>query len=57
MGEIFLISVLSETVFSLLFKSTAPQGNFTHRFPCTGIIPSAPLGADVLKTEDGSYPD
>jgi hypothetical protein len=26
-------------------------------FQCTGIITSAPLGTDELKTEDDSYPD
>jgi hypothetical protein len=54
---IFLITMLSETVFSLLFKSTAPQGNFKHRFYCTGTIAPTSLGTDELKTEDGSYPD
>ena len=52
---IFLITMLRETVFSLLFKSTAPQGNFKQRFHCTGIIASTHLGTAELKTEDGIY--
>jgi hypothetical protein len=39
----------SEIDFSLVFKSTATQGNFKHRFHCTGNITSAPLGTDELR--------